>query len=162
MIRDKDRRPFVLDLIGDGPQRTLLEKLVRELNLSDIVRFHGWLNRDSLRTHYQEADIVINPSRYEGMPNVLLEAMACGKPVLASRVAGNESVVIDGLTGWLFDLDDRKGFSKIIDSLLGDSEVLGRMGKSARNHAEQRFSWAAATRAYLRLFDPVLAASNIT
>lgn len=152
-VRRSAPAPFTLELVGDGPQRDALSARVGELNLSGIVNFHGWQDRDSLRAHYQAASLVINPSLYEGMPNVVLEAMACGCPILASRVPGNESVVSDGVTGWLFDLDDEKGFCGRISSVLEQPMLAASLGAAGRKRAEGEFSWARTANSYLELLN---------
>ena len=77
----------------------------KKLGIEDCLVWHGWVEKGRLREIYRSADCLVNPSLYEGMPNVVLEAMACGLPVIASRVPGNDAVVRHGETGWLFDLD---------------------------------------------------------
>jgi glycosyltransferase involved in cell wall biosynthesis len=142
---------FVVDLVGDGPQRPMLAARVEALQLADVVRFHGWTDRAGLRAHYLAADLVINPSTYEGMPNVVLEAMACGRPVLASRVPGNDTVVVDRVTGWLFSPDDAAGFADCLRTLLSRPDITLPLGVAARSRAESEYSWARATQSYLEL-----------
>jgi glycosyltransferase involved in cell wall biosynthesis len=150
-IRRVSAQPFVLELVGDGPLRPALSLRVRELKLSDVVRFHGWKDRTDLRDIYRSADLVINPSFYEGMPNVVLEAMACGRPVLASRVPGNDTVVADGVTGLLFALDDAASFSDCMQTLLGRPDFASKLGIAARGFAVARYSWAHTAQSYLEL-----------
>lgn len=142
---------FRLDLVGDGPERPALTAQVEALGLADLVRFHGWQDRALLRSRYQAADLVINPSLYEGMPNVLLEAMACGRPVLASRVAGNDSVVADQKTGWLYPLNDGTEFRRALQTLLADPALGRRLGQAARARAVAEYSWDACAQSYLDL-----------
>ena len=140
---------FALDLVGDGPLRPALSARVRELNLAGVVQFHGWKDRAELRAFYQAADLVINPSLYEGMPNVVLEAMACGRPVLASRVPGNDSAVVDRVTGWLFPLHDAAGFSDCVRTLLGRPDIGVELGIRARARAEREYPWSRTAQSYL-------------
>jgi glycosyltransferase involved in cell wall biosynthesis len=150
-FRRASGQPFALDLVGDGPQRPMLEARAGALGLAEIVRFHGWTDRPGLRAHYQSADLVVNPSTYEGMPNVVLEAMACGRAVLASRVPGNDTVVVDRVTGWLFSLDDPEGFAGCLQTLLSRPDVTLALGAAARERAKREYSWARATQSYLEL-----------
>lgn len=145
--------PIVLDLVGDGPLRSILESQVAKRGLADIVRFHGWLDRAELYRHYREASLVINPSLYEGMPNVLLEAMACGRPVLASRVPGNDAVVVDGVTGWLFQIGDSAEFTRLTILALEKPINSEAMGLAARKRVESEFSWRHAADSYLVLLE---------
>ena len=144
-------RPLELDLVGDGPQRRELEEIVKNLQHGPIVRFHGWLDRRELRELYQAADLTLNPSLYEGMPNVVLEAMACGCPVLASRVAGNDAVVLDGVTGWLFALGDTVAFRDRINALIAHPEIALQFRVGSRRRAVEGFSWLKTAQSYLDL-----------
>jgi len=144
---------FSLDLMGDGPQGIELRKLSTKLGLDPFLKWHGWGTKPNVLERYQEADAIINPSLYEGMPNVLLEAMSCGVPVIASDVAGNNTVVIPGKTGWLFRLDDSAGFQKALHEVTRDPSAAQSMGSAARAVAQTNYSWEAVAGAYLRLFD---------
>jgi glycosyltransferase involved in cell wall biosynthesis len=150
-VRRAGSPSFTLDLVGDGPQRAVMEDRVKALQINDIVHFHGWLDRGELRAHYQAADIVINPSTYEGMPNVVLEAMACGRPVLASNVPGNATAVADRVTGWLFPPDDAAAFADGLRKLLTQPDIALPLGAAARTRAEREYSWARTTQSYLEL-----------
>jgi len=152
-VRLSTRRTFVLDLVGDGPLRHELEDRIRNLMMADIVSFHGWTDRNELRTFYQSADLVLNPSLYEGMPNVVLEAMACGRPVLVSRVPGNEAVVVHGVSGWLYSSGDSDDFRNRVQSFLEFPEIAIPLGAAARERAEREFSWDRATQSYLELLN---------
>jgi len=150
-IRRASRLSFALDLVGDGPLRPALAARVHELGLADVVQFHGWKDRAELRAYYQAADLVINPSLYEGMPNVVLEAMACGRPVLASRVPGNEAAVVDRVTGWLFPAADAGGFSECVRTLLTRPDIGAELGIRARERAEREYPWSRTAQSYLEL-----------
>ncbi|HEX2852215.1 MAG TPA: glycosyltransferase family 4 protein [Opitutaceae bacterium] len=151
-VKGQVDRPLTLDLVGDGPQRPALLAKTKALGLDEIVRFHPWQDRAALRAYYRAVDLVINPSLYEGMPNVVLEAMACGRPVLASRVPGNESVVVDGVTGSLFSLEDAAGFREAVLHLVREPATADALGVAARARAEREYSWARTARSYLELF----------
>ncbi len=151
LIRRQRMLSFTLDLVGDGPQRPALANIVSELQLGDVVSFHGWKDRTALRMHYQAADLLINPSLYEGMPNVVLEAMACGRPVLASRVPGNETAVIDRVTGWLFTRNDATDFANCLGALVSQPLLCDQLGSAARQFAVRDHSWMRTTQSYLEL-----------
>jgi glycosyltransferase involved in cell wall biosynthesis len=150
-VRNEKGEVFTLELVGDGPLRGQLEAKVRDLHLSGIVQFRGWIGRPALREAFQVADLIINPSHYEGMPNVVLEAMACGRPVLASRVPGNDTLVIDGTTGWLFSLGDAAGFRSRVLGILCHPEILAPLGAAGRARAAREFSWQNTSQSYLDL-----------
>jgi glycosyltransferase involved in cell wall biosynthesis len=116
------------------------------------VTLHGWLDRAELLTAYQRADCVVNPSLYEGMPNVVLEAMACGLPVIASRVAGNDTLVRDQGNGYLFDLDSPSVLGERLE-LLARNRALGRsLGERGREITLADYSWSSVARKYVSLF----------
>lgn len=82
-----------LDIVGDGPERQKLERLASSLGVANRLTFHGWLDKAKLLACYHSAHVFVNPSAYEGMPNTVLEAMACGLTVVASGVAGNRDLL---------------------------------------------------------------------
>ncbi|MCP9455883.1 MAG: glycosyltransferase family 4 protein [Nitrospira sp.] len=145
---------FSLEISGDGPERLRLEKRATALNLHDRIVWHGWLDKAALRSLYQMGDCMVNPSLYEGMPNTVLEAMACGLPVIASRIPGNTDVVQDGLTGYLFDLAAPEQFRACLEKLIGTPELAQRMGQKARARVMAEFSWEDVARRYALLFSP--------
>jgi glycosyltransferase involved in cell wall biosynthesis len=144
---------FELHLVGDGPEKDFLEGLARKLGIASAIRWHGWLPPAALRQMYQSADCLVNPSLYEGMSNVVLEAMACGLPVIASRVPGNEELVLDSDTGFLFDLPEPAAMVSAL-AQLRDAGLRRRMGSSARSRAVNFCSWNNVARQYAELFSP--------
>jgi glycosyltransferase involved in cell wall biosynthesis len=143
---------FELHLVGDGPQRQHLKRLAAELGIAAAITWHGWIDRVSLPGIYQNADCLVNPSLYEGMPNVVLEAMACGLPIIASKVPGNEELVLDGETGFVFSLAEPDVLAKILERLTVDRALCLRLGSKARAHVTESFSWRSVAQAYVSLF----------
>lgn len=129
-------RPAVLDLVGDGPERHHLARLVRDMALEGRVRFSPWMPREDLVERYQAADLFVFPSLAEGMPNAAMEAMACGLPVIGTRVAGTEELVQDGVSGLLVPPGDVEGLGKGLATLIEDGPLRQRMGEGARAMAE--------------------------
>jgi glycosyltransferase involved in cell wall biosynthesis len=140
-----------LHLVGDGPDKEFLQELAAKLGVSPMITWHGWLPRAALRDVYQTCGCLVNPSTYEGMPNVVLEAMACGLPVIASNVPGNNTLVADGKTGFLFEVNDGPGLRNAIMKLR-DAEVRLRLGQAAADRARQFSSWQDVARQYVDLF----------
>lgn len=142
-----------LSLVGDGGERTTLEADVERLKIGSITRWLGWQgSKHRLRELYQQADVVVNPSFYEGMPNVVLEAMACGRPVIASNVPGNSSLVIQDQTGYLFDLGDGAALQAALRQVKDRSGYVRTLGMNGRRRVEKEFSWGRAASSYLQLF----------
>jgi teichuronic acid biosynthesis glycosyltransferase TuaC len=140
-----------LVLAGDGPDRVKLESLARELKVSDRVTFLGAVPQAQLREHYGAADALVLSSSREGWANVLLEAMACGTPVVASRVYGTPEVVASPDAGVLMGERSYQGVADAVNALRANYPDRG----ATRRYAE-RFSWDDTTDGQLRLFDSVL------
>lgn len=143
---------YELHLVGDGPLNADLRALANDLGIASAITWHGWLSRSALREIYRSADCLVNPSLYEGMPNVVLEAMACGKPIIASRIAGNDAVVQEGVTGFLFSLDEPATLRESLQTFLNDPVRASEMGRNGREWAERDFSWSRVAAAYVELF----------
>jgi glycosyltransferase involved in cell wall biosynthesis len=143
--------PVEAELVGDGGARLDLQNLVKQLGLENRVHFEGWSSREDVLAYYQGADIFVMPSRDEGMPNALLEAMACGLPVIATRVSGNEELVQDGVTGLLVPPDDPCALGKALERLVKNEDLRRMMGKAGRGSAERIYTWRLTARAYLAL-----------
>jgi len=142
---------FELTLVGDGPELPGLIEFIVKHKLEKIVRLDGWSSKAELRLYYQKTDFLINPSLYEGLPNVVLEAMASGLPVIASNVAGNRELVMDKCTGYLFDIGDAESFYGVLKKALACGAQARDMGKEARLAVVQRYSWAVVTSDYIQL-----------
>lgn len=144
-----------LALVGDGDERAALEELARRLGIVDQLVWHGWQeDKTRLRDLYREADILVNPSLYEGMPNVVLEAMACGLPVLASDVPGNDSLVQSGKTGLLFPAGDGNAFCAALGRLREEPGFARELGRNARRKVREEHSWGNVASRYIALFSP--------
>jgi glycosyltransferase involved in cell wall biosynthesis len=142
-------------IAGDGPQVPMLQTLANELGIRDRVFFLGWQSREQLLKCYQEANIFLFPSRHEGMPNALLEAMASGLPVVASCIAGNEELVIDGDTGYLVPSENIESLQVALRKVLMDSGLLEQMGTASRQRVEANYSWESTAQQYALLLEKV-------
>jgi glycosyltransferase involved in cell wall biosynthesis len=145
-------RPFILHLVGDGPQREALQNHAKNLGIDACLVWHGWVEKGRLREIYRSADCFVNPSLYEGMPNVVLEAVACGLPVIASHVAGNDEIVRHGETGLLFDLGEPEAFRTALREMMEDPRRASKMGEKGCAWVRDDFSWRRVAQAYADLF----------
>ena len=143
---------ITVDIVGDGPEHAPLLQQAARLGLSGRIRVLGWLDREALPAHFHAADAFVFPSRDEGMPNAVLEAMACGLPVIATDVRGMAEVVVDGESGWLVPLADRAALRAAIEQCRADPEGRRRRGAGGRQRAEARFGWRATALGYLEIF----------
>ncbi|MCL2669795.1 MAG: glycosyltransferase family 4 protein [Syntrophaceae bacterium] len=152
LLMGSEAENFVLHLVGDGPQRQALEAHAKRLGIERPVVWHGWVSKERLRELYRNATCLVLPSFNEGMPNVILEAAACGLPVIASRVAGNDAVVRDGETGRLFDLDRPESFHAALREMMQDRNRARSMGRKGCAWVREAFSWRRVAQAYVDLF----------
>jgi glycosyltransferase involved in cell wall biosynthesis len=125
------RRPFRLILLGEGPGGKGLRELAGRLGVADRVEFPGF--QGNPYAWLRAAAAFVLPSRYEGFPNSLLEAMALGVPCVATRCpTGPEEIVTDDVDGLLVPVEDPGALAAAIDRLLGDPELRERLGRAAR------------------------------
>jgi glycosyltransferase involved in cell wall biosynthesis len=124
------RRGARVVLAGEGPDRPLLEALAGKLGIADRVVFAGYV--PDVAPLYALADVFVLPSLTEGSPNALLEAMACGVPVVATTVGGVPEIARDGDTALLVPSLDDVAMGRAIDTLIGNRALAGRLGAAAR------------------------------
>ena len=110
-------------------------------------------SKEQLLERYQDANLFLFPSRHEGMPNAMLEAMACGLPVVASQIAGNEELVVDGKTGLLVPPESVDALSTAIKKLLPESALRYTMGQASRRRVEEYYSWTRVAEGYVNIFE---------
>lgn len=127
----RDRSGIRLVLVGDGPERARLEQLVADQRLTGAVTFAGW--RDDVAEFYHAADIIALPSLMEGLPNAMLEAMACGKPVVATDVGGVAEALGD--TGLVVPPGNTAAFAQALTRLVDDPGLARALGERARDRA---------------------------
>jgi colanic acid/amylovoran biosynthesis glycosyltransferase len=128
----RQRRAVLLRLVGDGPERATLEKQVAERGLHACVIFEGWQNVDRVRDCYQQADIFALASLAEGIPVVLMEAMAMEIPCVATTVMGVPELIRHEVDGLLVAPANEEELTAAIDRYLVDSELRQRLGKAGR------------------------------
>jgi glycosyltransferase involved in cell wall biosynthesis len=149
VVRLRFGLPAIARIIGDGPERLHLEKLSARMKLENAITFEGWLSRAEIASAYRQAFLLVNLSRYEGMSNVVLEALASGLPIIASNIPGNTELIEDQTTGFLFNLDeDPVKIAKQIVDLFGNPERRIAMGKAARESVVTRYTWDQAAAMY--------------
>ena len=137
---------------GEEEYGNLCMEKVRTLGLSDIISFYPALT--SIVKEYQDCDVFCLPSRYEGYPNVICEAMSCGKPIICSRVCDNSFIIDEGLNGMLFnplDVDDIADTICRMYHLSNEQRI--KMGEYSRVIAEGRFSTQSFVRKYIDLIE---------
>jgi glycosyltransferase involved in cell wall biosynthesis len=126
-----------LVLVGEGTLRPVLEAMIADLGLSEIVRLHG--REPDARRLYGAFDIVAHASESEGLPNVLLEAAAAGRAIVATAAGGSAEVVMAGESGLLVPVGDEDGFAREMLRLVEDPALRERLGAAARERAATVF-----------------------
>lgn len=154
VAKSNPRAHFVL--IGDGQDRAALEALSRELGIAERVTFAG--DQKNVAEWLAALDIAVLPSVAESLPNAVLEAMACGLPVVATRVGGVPDLVVEGVTGWLVPPRDPPAMAGKILALLSDPSARQSMGAAGRARIEQEFAHERVKQRLEAFYDRLLAA----
>lgn len=146
------RHPAVrLVVVGEGPEQGALEYQARELGISQRVEFVGWQPRDSIRDWMQRARLLVLPSLEEGLGVVLLEALACGTPIIGSDVGGIPDVVVPEV-GILVPPADPVRLAEAADHLLSDQARWRQMSQQARQRVEACYAWPKIAGRFVEMY----------
>ena len=156
MLRKLDVTLFNLTLVGDGDQRSVLEQMVIDYDLTKHVTFSGWVAHENLLPYYQNADIFVTATTWEGMPNTVLEAMATGLPIVGTQAPGMDQLVTDGRNGYLIPPNDVSTMADRLRRLIDNPYERQRMGLESRKIAERQFSWGHITAQYVKIYERVI------
>lgn len=130
-----------LVLVGEGPFRVHLLRLVQQLGMDQNVVFRGWVEQQDLPVYYSAADVTVLPSFSEGLPRTMLEAMACGSPFLGTRITGIVDHVQDGETGFLVSPGDVEELAAKLLDILKNKGQAKDVGRRARDYICQTLDW---------------------
>jgi len=144
-------------IVGDGPQREHLLSLMRTLGLQDRVIFTGYVPQEDLKHFYAAADFFVLPSLAEGLPLVVLEALATGTPIIASKVAGIPDIVVEGYNGLMVPPRDVESLSEAIQKLADAPDIRKKMGIHAHQTVNEKFSWKCIAKEVLRVYESLCA-----
>ena len=148
---------FELELVGEGAQRPVLERMVAERGLARRVRFSDWVPRDQIAHHYRRADIFTTATTWEGMPNTVLEAMACGLPIVGTQAPGLHELVQESVNGYLVPMKDIAALAEALALLIDNGYERRRMGRQSRLLVERHFAWEQIAAQYVQVYCQVLA-----
>jgi glycosyltransferase involved in cell wall biosynthesis len=140
-------------IVGDGPERTRLEGLVEQLGLAASVLFLGWRSRETLSDVLDAFDVGVLSSDFEATPLSVIEFMAAGKPVVATRVGGVPGLIEDGREGMLVPPRDPASFARAVAALLGDPARRAVLGEQARERQRREFSFERMVRRIEDLYE---------
>jgi colanic acid/amylovoran biosynthesis glycosyltransferase len=139
LLKNRDV-PFVCMIAGEGPERAAIETLIRDLDLRGEIRLVGHLSQQQLDSCYASADLVVLTSRSEGIPLVLMEAMAHGISVLAPAITGIPELVLDGKNGFLYSPGSLEEFVARVELVHRSEAALGPLCRAARQHVVKHFN----------------------
>ena len=143
---------------GDGTDLPRLKTLAEETGVSDIVHFPGTINRTDVPVYFYLSDLFVLPAVFDpkgnvdGCPIVILEAMACGKPVVSSNISGIPIVVKDGETGILVDEKNVNGLATAIISLLENPKKREQFGRAAQQRIQQELTWTKTVEQFISIY----------
>jgi len=141
----RKHQSVIFIIVGSGPLKTYLTKLIDKMRLNARVFLVGKVDRERLLKYYQNATVFVLPSYYESFPNTALEAMACGLPVVATWVGDLPRIVENGKTGFLVPPRQPIVLGETIFRLLKDESVAEKIGKTSREEVEKSYSWDSLT-----------------
>jgi glycosyltransferase involved in cell wall biosynthesis len=147
---------LVLVVVGDGPLRAELDARARSHGVADRVVFVGRVAHEQVPAWYRAADLFVLPSTFDNSPNVALEAMSAGLPVVATDVGGVSEYVKSGINGQLVAAGDAAALAEAMVSLAQDGEYSRRIGRHNRDEVVSRYSWAQSARALRAVYQQVL------
>jgi L-malate glycosyltransferase len=139
---------FQLHLVGAGPQEEELRSLVTRLRLGTQVAFHGRLPLADLPRWYSAADVVVLPSKSEGLPRVMLEAMACGTPFIGTRISGVVDHIRDGENGFIVDSDDEPALASRLRVVREQPLHARQIGRRGQEYVVRHLTWPLVVRRF--------------
>ena len=143
-------------LIGDGQMLPLIRKMVKKSGLDDCVRFTGFLDLKSVSHILSKATGFVFPSLKEGMPKAVLEAMACGLPIIASNISGIDEFVTNGYNGLLVPPEDHQVLGEAIMNVISDRKLAAKLGANARKTVETDHNWNSVLGALDSVYEEAL------
>ncbi|HRY27845.1 MAG TPA: glycosyltransferase family 4 protein [Candidatus Moranbacteria bacterium] len=141
-----------LVIVGDGNERASLEDLVQALGLKEKVLFTGPVLHEKVLGYYQKANIFALPSMNEGMSNTMLEALACGLPLVATDTGGTKELIEDGQNGFIVKMKESHDLAEKIEKFLLNRNLEKEMGQKSRELAE-KLDWSVVANKYIDLYD---------
>ena len=151
-LRAEGGTDFQVIIVGDGPQREKLGEEAADRNLGDAISLPGAIPQEKVVDEYRDSDIFVLPSFVEGIPVVLMEAMACELPVIGTEIYGIPELVEDGVSGFLVPPGDADSLAQVLRELLADPGMRKRFGKMGREKILKEFTIVSSSARLERLF----------
>jgi len=140
--------------IGDGPLKHTIRQYIQDNHLSDTIILHGWVSHDILPDCFNQMKLLIIPSDTEGLPNVMLEAMACGTPVLANPVGAIPDLIIEGKTGFIMENNSPEIIAQNLLRVLSEPD-LEKIAENGRGFIQENFSFEKTFENWKRVFSEI-------
>jgi len=150
------RRDWRLWIIGSGPLEGVIKNLIRERGVGDSISLVSGVSPDRVKEYLEIGDLLVHPSRFEGLSNAIMEGMACGLPVIASRIPGNQELVRDRVNGLLFDPGDAADLARCLDASFAHEEERIRWGANGRNWVIEHMDLDLVARRHIDLYRALL------
>jgi glycosyltransferase involved in cell wall biosynthesis len=151
-VKSKVNKNIILRIIGEGPDRDNLEKLIEQIGLKNYVILEGHVVNNRIKEYYKKADIYCSTSLCESFGIAVLEAMGCGLPVVAMRPAGFEHVITHGENGFLVEQRDLKNFEEYLITLINNENLREEIGRKAYEVVKKEYTSAAIAKKYYNLY----------
>ena len=143
-----------LIIIAEGSEKKRVMKRIDQLALTDVMLVIPTV--DEIAPYLNAADLFVLPSQFEGLSNSLLEAMACGLPVISTNVGGSIDIIENGVNGLLVEYNDEDSLSQAISHVLGDSALAFSLGKHARETVEKKHNIGSIAGEYLNVYNSLI------
>lgn len=150
-INEKSEKKVLLDIVGDGPYKDALSHVINECDVGEYVTLYGQKRKNELLEFYNQADLFILPSISEGMPNVVLEAMSMGLPIVMTPCEGSKELVTNN--GIIASIET---FQDTMLELILNEDKRKNMGMNSRNNILKYFTWNITARQYETLFEKII------
>lgn len=145
-----------LTIIGEGQQKEALITLTKALGIEKNVEFKGMVPYSNMPEYYSHCDVFCFPTLGEPFGKAIIEAMACGKPVIATNIGGPAEIIQNEVNGILVPAANSKAIAMQVDRLMRDENERRRIGKNARETAVQHYSWVKIAEKYHQLYSELL------
>lgn len=155
-VSQLNRPDIILFIVGEGPEKKNLEECAKKYGLAKQVKFTGGVSFSEVIGLLKISDIFVNPSYNEGLPTSVLEAGACQKAIIATKVGGTEEIVTNGESAIIIPSHDTNAIRNALEKLLDNENERNQLGINAREKIEQKFKWENTTKAYLKEIEALI------
>lgn len=143
-------------IVGSGPEEKQLKENLKGHKFENKIKFIPMLNKTKLKEYLSRCSVLVLPSLFETFGIVLIEAMASGKPVIASNIPGPNEIIENGYNGFLFEKENHKELTNCLKLLLSDNSLQKKIGKNAKKTVEERYTFEKVAEEYLNVFNKIL------